>query len=70
MEWNKELTSGYGRFECLGRPVAFMELNKVFVELLRRFELDILNLLKPMKNESHVTFVQSELFKATKREAT
>ncbi len=28
-----DLIFGYGRFGCLGKPVAFIELNKVFVEV-------------------------------------
>lgn len=28
-----ELIWGYGKYQCLGRPVALMELNKVFVEV-------------------------------------
>ncbi|KAF9775282.1 hypothetical protein IL306_006650 [Fusarium sp. DS 682] len=27
-----------GKWQCLGKPVAFIELNKIFVELLRRFD--------------------------------
>lgn len=32
MERAHELIFNYGRFQCLGRNVAFMELNKIFVE--------------------------------------
>lgn len=28
-----ELVFGYGRWGCLGKPVAFLELNKVYVEV-------------------------------------
>lgn len=28
-----ELVFGYGRWGCLGKPLAFLELNKVFVEV-------------------------------------
>ena len=38
-----EMVFGYGRYACLGKPVAMMELHKVFVELLRRFDFDVLN---------------------------
>ncbi|KAF5722727.1 pisatin demethylase (cytochrome P450) [Fusarium mundagurra] len=27
-----------GKYQCLGKPVAFIELNKIFVELLQRFD--------------------------------
>ena len=35
MERNNELIFGYGRFKCLGKAVAYVELNKVFVEVCR-----------------------------------
>lgn len=28
-----ELVFGYGRWACAGKPIAFLELNKVFVEV-------------------------------------
>ncbi|KAK3385839.1 cytochrome P450 [Podospora didyma] len=36
-----DLVFHYGRYQCLGKPVALMEFNKVFVELLRRFDFAI-----------------------------
>ncbi len=33
MERLVELGFGYGRFQCAGKPVAFMELNKVYFEV-------------------------------------
>ena len=33
MERNMELIFGYGRFSCLGKNVAMIELNKTFVEV-------------------------------------
>jgi cytochrome P450 len=33
MERNVELIFGYGRWMCAGKPIAFMELNKVFFEV-------------------------------------
>jgi len=41
------LTFGHGRWQCLGKEVALMELNKVFVELLRRFDLSVVDPTKP-----------------------
>jgi cytochrome P450 len=42
MEATLELIFGYGRWQCLGRNVAFIELNKVFVEVspLQKHNLD------------------------------
>ena len=33
-----ELVFHNGRYKCLGQNVALMEFNKVFVELLRKFD--------------------------------
>ena len=34
-----ELVFGYGRWGCAGKMIAFLELNKVFVEVSRPFSL-------------------------------
>ncbi|KAJ0307046.1 hypothetical protein COL5a_009483 [Colletotrichum fioriniae] len=60
MEATIELVFSYGRYQCLGRPVALMELNKVFVELLRRFELTICDPLNPWKTLNCGIHAQSE----------
>ena len=39
MERNVELIFGYGRWMCAGKPIAFMELNKVFFEVSRRNQI-------------------------------
>ncbi|TAQ91397.1 hypothetical protein B7494_g353 [Chlorociboria aeruginascens] len=36
-----DLVFHYGKYQCLGKMVALMELNKIFVELLRRFDFAI-----------------------------
>jgi cytochrome P450 len=70
MERNAELTFGYGRFKCLGQPVAQVELNKVFVELLRRFDMTIVNPSKPWESESRGIFLQKSFWvRITEREA-
>ncbi len=43
IERNNELIFGYGKYSCLGKSIAFLELNKVFVELLRRFEFKLVD---------------------------
>ncbi|CAI4217773.1 unnamed protein product [Parascedosporium putredinis] len=42
-----DLVFHYGKYQCIGRPVALMEFNKIFVELLRRFDFSIANPHKP-----------------------
>ncbi|KAK0649881.1 cytochrome P450 [Cercophora newfieldiana] len=44
-----DLVFHYGKYMCLGKPVAMMEFNKIFVELLRRFDFSIVNPQKPAK---------------------
>jgi cytochrome P450 len=69
MERNAELTFGYGRFKCLGQPVALMELNKVFVELLRRFDIAIVDPSKPWSSDSRGIFLQKNFWvRVTERE--
>ncbi|RSL52120.1 hypothetical protein CEP53_008193 [Fusarium sp. AF-6] len=37
-----------GKYQCLGKPVALMELNKIFVELLRRFDFAMARPERPL----------------------
>ncbi|KAH6640368.1 cytochrome P450 [Chaetomium tenue] len=57
-----ELVFGYGRWGCLGKPVAFLELNKVYVELLRRFDFEILYPNRPWHEKNYNMFFHSELW--------
>lgn len=47
MERNNELIFGYGRFKCLGMNVNAKEMNKVIFELVRRFDMSIVDALRP-----------------------
>ncbi|KAK3348834.1 cytochrome P450 [Lasiosphaeria hispida] len=47
-----DLVFHYGKYQCLGRPVALMEFNKIFVELLRRFDFQIVRPEHPAKIEN------------------
>ncbi|KAK2029101.1 cytochrome P450 [Colletotrichum zoysiae] len=44
-----DLVFGYGKFYCMGRNIALMELNKIFVELLRRYDFAIAKPEKPLR---------------------
>ncbi|KAL3292811.1 cytochrome P450 [Colletotrichum asianum] len=44
-----DLVFGFGKFYCMGRNIALMELNKIFVELLRRYDFAIAKPEKPLK---------------------
>jgi cytochrome P450 len=62
MESTLELIFGLGRWQCLGRNVALMELNKVFVELLRRFELVVVKPGEPWNSRSSGLFSQRDFW--------
>ncbi|KAK5989461.1 Cytochrome P450 monooxygenase ABA1 [Cladobotryum mycophilum] len=47
MEGILELIFSYGRWQCLGRPVALIELNKIFVQLLQEFDFSVCDPTKP-----------------------
>ncbi|KAI2467147.1 cytochrome P450 [Annulohypoxylon bovei var. microspora] len=60
---------GSGRFKCLGRGIAQVELNKVFVELLRRFDFSVINPQNPVNIVNSGFFLMSEMkMRVTKRE--
>ncbi|RMJ14899.1 hypothetical protein CDV36_005431 [Fusarium kuroshium] len=42
-----ELIFGHGKFQCLGKPVAHLELGKTIFELMRNFDLALVNPTKP-----------------------
>ncbi|GKT92834.1 pisatin demethylase [Colletotrichum tofieldiae] len=56
-----ELVFKYGKWQCLGKTVALMELNKVFVELLRRFDFSLVDPATPWNSFSAGIFIQSDL---------
>ncbi len=59
MEKAHDLVFGYGRYKCLGEKIARMELFKVMFELVRRFEITLVDSMVPLEhNENHGVFVQ------------
>ncbi|KAF6803785.1 pisatin demethylase [Colletotrichum musicola] len=58
-----------GRYQCLGRPIAVMELHKIFFELLRRFDLNVCYPATPWKSINFGIHSQSEFWiRASRRE--
>ncbi|KAL2214516.1 cytochrome P450 [Sarocladium strictum] len=43
-----DLVFSSGKYQCLGKPVALMEINKIFVELLRRFDFAMVRPERPL----------------------
>ncbi|KAI1209848.1 cytochrome P450 [Annulohypoxylon truncatum] len=61
---------GSGRYKCLGRAIAQVELNKVFVELLRRFDFSVVTPQDPVKIVNSGFFLMSEIkMRVTKTES-
>ncbi|KAK3389603.1 cytochrome P450 71A20 [Podospora didyma] len=50
------------RWECLGKVIALSELNKIFVELLRRFDFSVVDPINPFKSWDASLSVQSDLW--------
>ncbi|KAF6840827.1 cytochrome P450 [Colletotrichum plurivorum] len=57
-----ELVFKYGKWQCLGKTVALLELNKVYVELLRRFDFALVDPGKSWHSYSAGIFIQSDLW--------
>ncbi|KAK4118520.1 cytochrome P450 [Parathielavia appendiculata] len=57
-----ELVFGYGRWGCSGKSVAFLELNKIYVELLRRFDFEIMYPKGPWREFNTNMFFHSDLW--------
>jgi cytochrome P450 len=49
MTKTNDMIFGYGRWLCLGRNVALIEIHKCVFELLRHFDLSLANPLEPWK---------------------
>ncbi|KAI5861641.1 BcABA1, cytochrome P450 monooxygenase [Durotheca rogersii] len=62
MERNVELIFGYGRWMCAGKPVAFMEVNKIFFELMREFDFQLVNPMKPWDSLSYSQFIEDNMW--------
>ncbi|KAF7197445.1 Cytochrome P450 monooxygenase [Pseudocercospora fuligena] len=63
MERSLEVVFSYGRYKCLGQNVALMELNKVVVELFKRFDWEFCDPLRLMEvNYQAGIWVQSGMW--------
>ncbi|KAI0479423.1 BcABA1, cytochrome P450 monooxygenase [Xylariaceae sp. FL0804] len=62
MERNVEMVFGHGRWMCAGKPVAFMELNKVLFELMRGFDFQLADPTKPWDCRSYSQFVDENMW--------
>ncbi|KAF7541948.1 hypothetical protein G7054_g352 [Neopestalotiopsis clavispora] len=57
-----ELVFGHGRWGCAGKPVALMELNKIYIELLRHYDFQLIDPSKPMRVMNCNIYFASDLW--------
>ncbi|KAH7627830.1 cytochrome P450 [Sordaria sp. MPI-SDFR-AT-0083] len=66
-----DLIFGNGKYECIGKHIAFLELNKVFVELLRRYDMAPIDASKPLKVHDFAFWLVEDFWlKVTRRRKT
>lgn len=62
MERTIDLLFGYGKYQCLGQTIAWIELNKVFFELIRHFEWSVVDPTRPWKSACVALWLQKDLW--------
>ncbi|KAE8450470.1 hypothetical protein EG329_006200 [Mollisiaceae sp. DMI_Dod_QoI] len=68
MERTLGLVWGYGKYSCLGKNIAWLELNKVFFELFKNFDIIIADPSNPWNSMNYGLWLQKEMFvKITER---
>ena len=65
-----DLVFGWGKYACLGRPIAWMEMRKAIAELMRRYDIGVVDPVHPfdsvnrnglfIQEKMMVTFEKSE----------
>ncbi|KAF4945581.1 hypothetical protein FGADI_11837 [Fusarium gaditjirri] len=53
---------GHGKYSCLGKPIALMEIHKAVFELVKRYDFAILNAERPMKTQTSVFLFASDFW--------
>ncbi|KAE9975775.1 hypothetical protein BLS_002409 [Venturia inaequalis] len=49
MRKTTDLIFGYGKYQCLGKPIAMLELGKALAEIFRRYDISLVDPLKGWK---------------------
>lgn len=60
MEKHVDFLFGHGRFMCAGKTLTWLELNKIFVELVRNFDIQIVRPERPWRTRMYSTLVVSD----------
>ncbi|KAF2691046.1 cytochrome P450 [Lentithecium fluviatile CBS 122367] len=71
MRRTTEMIFGYGKYQCLGKPTAWLEITKVIFEFLRHFDWALATPERPWRSTNYTgIFVQDEMWVlVTAREA-
>ena len=62
MERIVEFAFGYGRWVCAGKHVAFTQLYKVIFELLRTFDFQPIDPMRPIQESSGLFWYQTNMW--------
>lgn len=63
MQRTIDLVFGYGRYRCLGRPVALLEIHKVIAEVFRRYDIVLIDPTNPWRSYNrNGFFFQSDMW--------
>lgn len=62
MERTVDMVFGHGKYQCLGQNIAWMELNKMFFELIRNFEWSIVDPTSPWKSGNVGLWILKDLW--------
>ncbi|KAF2727110.1 benzoate 4-monooxygenase cytochrome-like protein P450 [Polyplosphaeria fusca] len=63
MKRTTEMMFGYGKYQCLGKPIAWMEINKALFELMRHFDWAIERPEKPWTSANYIgIFFQRDMW--------
>ncbi|KAK3324928.1 cytochrome P450 [Apodospora peruviana] len=62
MERHSEFIFGYGRYMCSGKLVALMELNKMIFEIVRDFDIQLVNPTNPWTKRHYSVFQLSNFW--------
>lgn len=63
MRRTTEMIFGYGKYQCLGKPIAWLEITKVIFEFLRHFDWAISFPDKPWESRNYIgLFLQDHMY--------
>ncbi|KAJ9611407.1 hypothetical protein H2200_004591 [Cladophialophora chaetospira] len=68
MEKTLALVFGHGKYGCLGKTIALLELDKIFVAIFQNFEFALVDVVNPIRTFCHGAHLQSDMWvRATPR---